>query len=274
MDVHRINIGIWDICISVMSVALFGNNNTEYNMKQLTTTLILIRSFNPCGQDAGSDHGYAKLVNYLGEDWPEDKEISLLLILESNGFYDCLWALRATIQDSTEVSVRLAFEFSRRVLYLFEEKFPDDDLSRKSIETAEAWLECTEEERGNIVEAAAEAAEAWVTEAWEAWEAATEARAAEAAREAAAEARAAEAARVAAWAAEAAWKAWKAWKAESAAEEAWVTEAWKAANAANTAANAARAAAWAAARAAESDADAAIEKERKAQIEIIRQYLK
>src|SRR5687768_2097065 len=55
---------------------------------ELTTTLKQLKKFKPC-QD-----GLDKLINYLGQDFPETKSINFLTILKSNGLNHFFWALR------------------------------------------------------------------------------------------------------------------------------------------------------------------------------------
>lgn len=150
-------------------------------MPKLTTTLARIREHSPCRE------GYAKLLRHLGKTEADDAPIDLLVVLESNGVQDCLWCLRATVEDSRPVAVALAIRFAESVLHVFEEARPGDDRPRKAIEAAK---------RGGP---AADAA----------WAAADAARAAYAAEAAYAAARAAYAAD-AADAADAAWAAYAA----------------------------------------------------------------
>ncbi len=151
---------------------------------KLTTTLNLIRSKNPCNSNekASRLYGWNCLIDYLGKDYPEDREINLLTILESNGIQDCLWALRCTIQDSEIISRRLAVEFARHVLSIFENKYPEDKRPRQAIETAERCVNNpSEENRKAAFIAAADVTRA----AYAATDAADVARAAYAATEAA-----------------------------------------------------------------------------------------
>ena len=127
---------------------------------KLTTTLNLIDEHEPCYRDPDnpSHSGWNRLIDHLGHDYDRDAEINLLTILESNGVADCLWSLRATIQDSREIAVRLAIEFAERVLPLFEAEYPDDDRPRKTLEAAKACLENPTEENRRKADNAAEAA--------------------------------------------------------------------------------------------------------------------
>ena len=55
----------------------------------MKTTLNKIRKNGPCS------NGWAKLLKHLGKARADDDELDLLTILESNGFDDALWCLRA-----------------------------------------------------------------------------------------------------------------------------------------------------------------------------------
>ncbi len=110
---------------------------------RLTTNLELIKKHNPCNSNPedSRQYGWNRLIDYLGDDYPKDKEINLLTILKSHGVQDCLWALRCTVEDSTEVAQRLAIEFAERVLPIFEKEYPDDVRPRKAIEVVKKYLE-------------------------------------------------------------------------------------------------------------------------------------
>jgi hypothetical protein len=62
--------------------------------------------------------------------------------------------LMGTNSHDKKLSVQLAIFCARKVLHLWENKHPDDDRPRKSIEAAEAWIEDpTEENRQKALEA-------------------------------------------------------------------------------------------------------------------------
>ena len=93
-----------------------GIDIKNYKVK-LTTTLELLKS-----KDACSD-GLETLIKYLGEDYPQDKEINLLTILKSNGVRHCFWAFRATKEDN-KIALRLiCADIAESVLHIFEEKY-------------------------------------------------------------------------------------------------------------------------------------------------------
>ena len=178
--------------------------------------------------DAGAcKERYRFLAKALGgiKAYGRDTPITLLQILDINGFDDALWALRAC-DDAETFSRLLACDYAEHVLPIFETQYPDDDRPRKAIAVSRrhAHGEATD----------AELSAAWA--AWAAWYAAwADARAAWNA----AWADARDAARAAG---AAAWAAWHAAGAAGAAAEAAWHAAWYAAEAA--ARDAARDAAW------------------------------
>ena len=151
--------------------------------------------------DAGAcKERYRFLAKALGgiKAYGRDTPITLLQILDINGFDDALWALRAC-DDAETFSRLLACDYAEHVLPIFETQYPDDDRPRKAIAVSRRH-------------AHGEATDAELSAAWAAWHAAWYAAEADA-RDAA---RAARAAAWAAWhAAGAAWHA--AWHAGAAA---------------------------------------------------------
>jgi len=113
-------------------------NQTEQqkpNMK-LTTTLNLLHKNNAC------ELGMTTLLKHLGADYPADKPINLLTILDSNGVQHCLWALRATRQPKAamKVAVRAAITFAEQALPLWEKYDATDKQPQQAIAAAKAWL--------------------------------------------------------------------------------------------------------------------------------------
>jgi len=109
----------------------------------LETTLNRLRAHNPCVS------GYATLLASLGgPSYDPDAPINLLHILASNGVEDCLWALRATIQDSEQVARLMASDFAELALPIFERARPTDARPRNTIAVARRYArgEATEEE--------------------------------------------------------------------------------------------------------------------------------
>lgn len=157
------------------------------------TTLNKIREHSPCRE------GWEKLLTSLGKTKADDEPLSFKTILDSNGLYDAIWALRSI--DAPEVRI-FAVRCVRQIQHLLT-----DERSLSALDVAEAYTvgQATEEELSAALEAAREAArEAWAA-AWDAARAAAWAAARAAAREAWAAAR--DAAWDAAWAA--AWDAQK-----------------------------------------------------------------
>ena len=185
-------------------------------------------TLNAIREHSPCEEGWEKLLKSLGKTEADDEPLPLVTILDSNGIADAIWCLR-TLGEEHQRDIRLFnCDIAEGVLYLFEKQCPDDKRPRQAIETARRYAmgKATKEEL--------------------------------------------EAARVAAWAAgDAAWDA-----AEDAAWRAAEDDAWAAARAAAWAADAAaRDAAWRAAgaaaravRVAAGDAEAAVEKERQAQL--------
>ena len=126
---------------------------TEYNA---ITTLREIRAHSPC------QYGWEKLLKHLGKTKADDEPLHLLTILESNGFGDATWCLRAASLD------RLSRHFqawcAESVLHLFEAERPNDARVRDQI----AMLrndDASPEDRA-AAQAAAEAAQAaWTSRA-------------------------------------------------------------------------------------------------------------
>src|SRR5271157_434881 len=87
----------------------------------LTTTLNLLREKKAC------TGRYKVLRTALGLDYPMDKPINLLTILESNGLDDALWALRATVENGDTVARLMAADFAEQVLPIWLEHAPYDD---------------------------------------------------------------------------------------------------------------------------------------------------
>jgi hypothetical protein len=149
----------------------------------LETTLNRLRAHNPCVS------GYVTLLASLGgPSCDPDLPINLLHILQSNGVDDCLWALRATIQDSEQVARLMASDFAELALPIFERLRPTDARPRNTIAVARRYArgEATEEELSAARDAAGAAARAAARDAGDAGDTAWAARAAAGAARAAA----------------------------------------------------------------------------------------
>ena len=164
---------------------------------RMKTTLNKIKAYNPCSS------GWKKLLKNLGKIKADDEPLALTTILESNGFNDALWCLRAV--DGHEHEMRLyAVDCARSVQHLLTDK-----RSLDALDVAERFANgfATQTELDAARDAASDAA--WAA----AWAAASDA--ARAAVWAAARVVARDAAWAAVWAAarDAAWAA--AWAAAS-----------------------------------------------------------
>lgn len=115
------------------------------------TTLNRIRQRNPCTD------GWEKLLKYLGKTGPDDEPLSLLTILESNGFDDTLWCLRAVDKFEKERQL-LAISYAKEVKHLMPAK------SKKALDVFERYANglATKKE----FEAAREAADDASDAAW------------------------------------------------------------------------------------------------------------
>jgi hypothetical protein len=146
----------------------------------MKTTLKKIKANDPC------EPGWDKLLAALGKTEADDEPIELSFILQSNGFNDTLWVLRAV--DGYEKEMRLFAVFcARQVQHLMTDK-----RSINAIDIAERFAHGEAMELDLV--AARDAARA-------AWAASDAARAAAYAAEWAASDAARDAARDAAWAA-------------------------------------------------------------------------
>ena len=93
----------------------------------MRTTLNAIREHNP------RPDGWRKLLAYLGKTEADDEPLSLLMILDSNGLDDALWALRAV--EGYDREKRLyAIWCARQVEHLLT-----DQRSRDALEVAERF---------------------------------------------------------------------------------------------------------------------------------------
>jgi hypothetical protein len=147
----------------------------------MKTTLNQIRAKSPCAD------GWTKLLKHLNKTAADDEPLALRTILESNGFDDALWCLRA-VEGLDREKRLLAIAFAREVQHLMT-----DPRSLVALDVAEKFAngEATQEELALAAADAAWAA-AYADAAYAVRAAARAARAAAAAR----------AARAAAWAAE------------------------------------------------------------------------
>jgi hypothetical protein len=105
------------------------------------TTLRRIMDEEPC------EDSWKKLLKHLGKTVPDDDQLSLLTILDSNGLEDALWSLRCTDVSDSDTRL-LACDFAERALRFV----PDgEDRPRLAIEAARAHAsgEISDEELTN-----------------------------------------------------------------------------------------------------------------------------
>ena len=77
----------------------------------ICTTLNAIRAHDPCAD------GWATLLAHLGKTGPDDEPLPLVVILDSNGLDDALWALRAVTGEDARIR-RYAVWCARQVQHL------------------------------------------------------------------------------------------------------------------------------------------------------------
>lgn len=153
------------------------------NMK---TTLNKIRFRSPCKV------GWEKLLAHLGKTKADKEPLPILTILDSNGFGDALWCLRA-VEGYDKKKRLLAVSFARRVQHLMR-----DQRSIAALNVAERYANGKATDEELKAAAAASSAAAWVAAAAAASSAAASSAAA---ADAAAKAAAWDVAKAAAWAA-------------------------------------------------------------------------
>jgi hypothetical protein len=105
-----------------MTERTLPQDDLEYNG---WTTLTQIREHGPCKD------GWQKLLTHLGKKQADNDPLHIGTILESNGYDDALWCLRAKSLD------RLSRHFQAwcadQVLHVFEQERPDDARVRDQI---------------------------------------------------------------------------------------------------------------------------------------------
>ncbi|MCX6499582.1 MAG: hypothetical protein NTU93_12410 [Arthrobacter sp.] len=133
----------------------------------MKTTLNAIRAHSPC------ESGWKKLLHYLGKTVADDEPLSIVTILDSNGFHDALWCLRAVEGHDREIRL-YAVWCARQVQHLMT-----DPRSVAALDVAErnANGTATAEELAAVRSAAWSAAgdAAWAAAGAAAWDAAWDA---------------------------------------------------------------------------------------------------
>src|SRR6185312_8512156 len=91
----------------------------------LTTTLQMLKNANACKD------GYSSVVKGVGKDYPLDKPINLLSILESNCVNHFFWAFRCTTQDN-KIPLRLILhDIVKLVEPIYLKQFPDSKVFKQ-----------------------------------------------------------------------------------------------------------------------------------------------
>ena len=123
---------------------------------QLTTTLNLLHKASACTSR------YKVLITALGTDYPADKPIDLLRILETNGLDDALWALRATEQNCDKIARLMTADFAEQVLPFWQKYAPEDKRPEFAIAAARDFAHgrITGQERDAAWDAARDAGDA------------------------------------------------------------------------------------------------------------------
>jgi len=114
-------------------------------MTPITTTLNAIRAHNPCKD------GWEKLLAHLGKTAADDEPLLFSTIIEISGVNDACWCLRALSEEYYHLIGKIAADFAKSVLHIYEEKYPGDKRPRKAIDNA----------RADVAWAAAETADAY-----------------------------------------------------------------------------------------------------------------
>jgi len=123
---------------------------------KLTTTLNLLHEAHAC------EPRYKVLLAGLGLDYPKDKPIDLMTILDICGLDDAMWAMCATAENCKKVARLMAADFAEQVLPIWQ-KHSNDKRPEMAIKAARDFAhgKITREEMaaaGNAARAAGDAA--------------------------------------------------------------------------------------------------------------------
>lgn len=112
----------------------------------METTLRKIKECYPCVR------GWKKLLSNVNNNL--DAKLTIEQILDSNGIEDAVWALRA-VSDQKKVRLFMC-DVAESVLYIFEERYPDDKRPREAIEASRKFAngKITKEELQKFEDAA------------------------------------------------------------------------------------------------------------------------
>jgi len=142
---------------------------------KLTTTLYRLRMCGACAdQYRACDAGYQILIGALGPDWPDNRPIDLLQILDLSGAEYALWSLRAAREPERGRIARLiAADCVEMVLHIFEAEFPRDTRPRRAITVSRKFAmgEATSDQLRTARIAARDAASAATRYTVAAWDA-------------------------------------------------------------------------------------------------------
>jgi hypothetical protein len=142
----------------------------------MKTTLNQIRKHSPCHE------GWAKLLRTLNKTKADDEPVSIVQVLDSNGFDDALWCLRAVQGRDKEIRL-FAVWCARQVEHLMTDKrstdaldvverFANGETSQQELDAAgDAARAAAWDAAGDAARAAAWAA-AWAAARAAAWDAA------------------------------------------------------------------------------------------------------
>ena len=101
----------------------------KWGIMKLTTTLNLLHKNHACKPR------YKVLLAGLGLDYPKDKPIDLLTILDICGLDDALWAMCATAEDCEKVARLMGADFAEQALPIWQ-KYSNDKRTEMAIKAA------------------------------------------------------------------------------------------------------------------------------------------
>ena len=88
----------------------------------ITTTLNAIYAHRPCGINSRGESGFSKLLKYLGKTEADDEPLPLTVVMDSNGFWDALWCVRAVDSPEHKHSAWLALSFAEDARHLMHDE--------------------------------------------------------------------------------------------------------------------------------------------------------
>ena len=94
-----------------------------------------------CKDNSACVTGYEKLLKHVGIDYPKDKKISILTILESNSLDDALWALQyASVGDNKIFLMKFGVWCAEQCYQYWENEFPEDNRVKMCIEATHSFI--------------------------------------------------------------------------------------------------------------------------------------